>query len=485
MLRKIITFFFLLFLFMVSALAIYLYTNFYNVTPTELIFAATAPGGELSGYLLKPIIYKFVLPFLAMIIIWLAIARFFPGLKPFFIAAILIPVAVMAWKLRDFHYLLIPSSYIADNYADPATVKLVFPAHKKNLIHIYLESVESTFSDLRHGGGFEYNFIPNLTRMAIEGESFNGNSEKINGAMTTPAATFTMGSAFAQETGLPLQIGIHGNTMNTQKHFFKKVVALGDILEANGYTNLVMKNVDMTFAGAELFYAEHGNFEVRDLKYFMKKGIINRDNQVWGGFEDARLFQLAKTALTQTLEKEQPFCLTIFTNDTHHPAGYTCDLCRSDFPRPYENVFACADRQAADFIDWLKKQSFYKDTVIVITGDHLSMSKDICDPVSASYVRKSYMTILNAGKEQAETRQYSLYDMFPTILSALGVKIEGDRLGLGSDLYSATPTLIERDGYMPFWHSVSKRSRLMQQLANIDFKRPVSGNAILQTDYLK
>jgi phosphoglycerol transferase len=36
--------------------------------------------------------------------------------------------------------------------------------------------------------------------------------------------------------------------------------------------------------------------------------------------------------------------------------------------------------------------------------------------------------------------------MFPTTLTAIGCKIEGDRLGLGVDLFSGKETLFERLG---------------------------------------
>ena len=38
-------------------------------------------------------------------------------------------------------------------------------------------------------------------------------------------------------------------------------------------------------------------------------------------------------------------------------------------------------------------------------------------------------------------------DMFPTILSYMGFEIPGDRLGMGTDLFSRTPTLVEALGY--------------------------------------
>ena len=49
-------------------------------------------------------------------------------------------------------------------------------------------------------------------------------------------------------------------------------------------------------------------------------------------------------------------------------------------------------------------------------------------------------------------------DLFPTTLASLGVKIEGNRLGLGTNLFSDTPTLMEKLGIEQFNLEVSKRS---------------------------
>ena len=43
-------------------------------------------------------------------------------------------------------------------------------------------------------------------------------------------------------------------------------------------------------------------------------------------------------------------------------------------------------------------------------------------------------------------REYTTLDLFPTTVAALGVQIEGNKLGLGVNLYSSEPTLIERYG---------------------------------------
>lgn len=45
------------------------------------------------------------------------------------------------------------STFIEDHYVDPQNVEITFPEKKRNLIYIFLESVEGTYSDQELGGG--------------------------------------------------------------------------------------------------------------------------------------------------------------------------------------------------------------------------------------------------------------------------------------------------------------------------------------------
>lgn len=49
-------------------------------------------------------------------------------------------------------------------------------------------------------------------------------------------------------------------------------------------------------------------------------------------------------------------------------------------------------------------------------------------------------------KKPCVEREYTTLDLYPTTLAALGVQIEGNRLGLGTNLYSGEDTLIEKYG---------------------------------------
>ena len=53
--------------------------------------------------------------------------------------------------------------------------------------------------------------------------------------------------------------------------------------------------------------------------------------------------------------------------------------------------------------------------------------------------------------------------MFPTTLAALGVSIDGERLGLGTNLFSEKPTLCEQYGYENFCEELQKQSDFYDQ----------------------
>ena len=79
---------------------------------------------------------------------------------------------------------------------------------------------------------------------------------------------------------------------------------------------------------------------------------------------------------------------------------------------------------------------------------------DTSDPIwsnlNNNYKRTVYNTIINADctyKENVtENRDFSTMDMFPTTLAALGVEIDGNKLGLGTNLFSGEETLREELG---------------------------------------
>ena len=158
---------------------------------------------------------------------------------------------------------------------------------------------------------------------------------------------------------------------------------------------------------------------------------------------------MAKEKLKTISKQDEPFNFTMLTVDTHFQDGYLCEDCDNKFDEQYKNVIACSSKKVAEFVKWVQEQDFYEDTTIVISGDHLSMQKDFFEIDENSEYEKTVINLfINSfsNTDNTKNRQFSTMDLYPTTLAALGVKIEGERLGLGTNLFSNEKTLLEKYG---------------------------------------
>lgn len=359
-------------------------------------------------------------------------------------------------------------TFIEDHYIDPNDVSIVFPEQKRNLIYIFLESMEITFSEYEQGGGFPGNCIPELSSLALNHECFSDGTT-LNGAFVHTATGWTMGGMFAQSGGLPLKIDIEGNSMDTQDNFFPGITTLGDILQDAGYQQTLLLGSDAAFGGRDLYYHQHGSYNIHDYPYALRTGVIPKNYYAFWGYEDYILFEEAKKECLELSGAGQPFNLTLLTVDTHFEDGYVCKYCETDFgDNQYANVFRCSSQQVYDFVEWITRQDFYENTTIILAGDHLTMDGDFCIDVDKNYMRKAYTCIINPAAENTMGhRSYSTMDLFPTTLAAMGVSIEGDRLGLGTNLFSSENTLIDIYGFEYIDEKLSYRSEWMAGLSGV------------------
>lgn len=180
------------------------------------------------------------------------------------------------------------STFIDNYYVDPAKVEITFPGQKRNLIYIFLESMEKTYADKESGGAFNENTIPELVCLAQDNEDFSGQDEKLNGGYAMSGTMWMMGAMFAQTSGLPLNISIDANSMDTQDTFLGNTVTLGDILQQAGYSQTLMIGSDATFGVRRLYFTKHGDYDIIDYNYAIETGMIPKDYRVWWGYEDQK-----------------------------------------------------------------------------------------------------------------------------------------------------------------------------------------------------
>lgn len=363
------------------------------------------------------------------------------------------------------------SIFIEQEYVDAKSVDIVFPEQKRNIIYIYVESAESSLQDVENGGLFYENYIPEMTQLAKNNISFSQSLE-IQGAAIAPASGWTIAAIVAQSTGLPLKLYKYDknnvdNSMDKYEKFMPGATALGDILQENGYKNYFLCGSDINFAGRKTFLKQHGNYTCYDYISAKEDGVIPSDYYVWWGMEDKKLYEYAKNKLIEIAKNDQPFSFTMLTVDTHADEGYLCELCDNNYSEQYANVWRCASRQLDSFINWIQQQDFYENTTIIVVGDHQSMTPTFfgeysSDKYAGEANRKVFNVIINSAVDVSDNceknRLFTTLDFFPTTLASIGVKIEGERLGLGTNLFSEKPTLSEQYGYDYLFEELSRKS---------------------------
>ena len=174
-----------------------------------------------------------------------------------------------------------------------------------------------------------------------------------------------------------------------------------------------------------------------------------------GNAHDLDVYNYAKEVLPSVSE---PFSLFIQTYDSHFDGSLNPNCSRNHSEKIFD-VYRCVSKEVSDFIDYLKKQSFYNNTTIVIVGDHPNMSKNLTELIPDDYIRSPTVIFINLPFpfKGSKKRNFSTFDLFPTILSSLNVRITNNVLGLGVNLFSNEQTLIEKYGYKLISNSLKKK----------------------------
>ena len=287
--------------------------------------------------------------------------------------------------------------------------------------------------------------MPYLSQLTKDSVSFSQN-EKIGGARVLTGTGWTTGGIVASTSGLPLIFSLKHKFCKDKVPFMPNVNTLGDILENDGYHRVFMIGSDATFGGRRSYFDQHGHYDIQDTVSLKEEGVLDKDYHEFWGFEDDKLFEFAKEKILSLSKSSKPFDFEMLTVDTHHPYGYQSKNCKNVFKESLSNSIYHTDENLKDFMEWLKKQDFYKDTVIVIQGDHTSMAAEyIHDTYSSNYDRRVWNAFIHSRVEpkKEKNRDFTTMDFYPTILAALGYKIKGDKLGLGTNLFGDKPTLTE------------------------------------------
>lgn len=369
------------------------------------------------------------------------------------------------------------STYIEENFVDPETTNIKFPEEKRNLIFIYLESMENTYFSKDLGGYFEENYMPDLAELSKEGISFSHKEDAFGGPLCTYGSGWSVAAMVNMSSGLPMKVPVDGNSYGQPGNFLPGATCLGDILKEQGYEQTVMFGAEAAFGGLDFFFQSHGDFNILDHKGVIEKGWLDEHYNVWWGYEDDKLYEFAKRELTRLADSNKPFHFVMETADTHAPDGYLSENAEKKYDSQYANCIYYSQSEAVKFVRWIQEQDFYENTTIVIVGDHLSMASSFFENVKG-YRRTIYNLFLNVPEnlknipeEYKFGRQWAPFDMFPTTLACIGAEIEGEHLGIGTNMFSGEKTLVEKDGFEKVNEELKNRSNFYNNNILVDWDK--------------
>ena len=458
-LRAVVRFFTYLFAFLLAGIAFWVSSNFGQASLEQVLYHAqfgtdglvTMDTGIVRSFILTCIALPFVVAFLLVILEyaiamylvynsrhWFAqsmrvfnlrrlkmIYGFIGHRAPLYTLIIAAIYFAFQFSISAFVHNQFGKDYFGEHYVYPQAIKVTPKPniHPKNLVLIYVESLENTYKDKRE---FGKNLLSSLDQFG--GVGFTHYQQVMGTHWTIAGVTAT-------QCGVPLKnvTLYNGKTQGENiKAFLPGAICLGDILHNAGYHNVYMGGDSLLFSGKGKFFKDH-HFDEAYGREELKKNLTAKDMHFWGLY-DNDLLAAAKEKLIQLHATSQPFNLTITTIDTHGPDGYISPYCIKRGVKNFRGLVECTSDQVADFVKFMQKSGYLKDTNVVIIGDHLAMYNPeykVLDRTKKRYIYNQFISPQQVSKNRENILHF---DVFPTILEFLGFDVEGGKLGLG---YSA------------------------------------------------
>lgn len=344
-------------------------------------------------------------------------------------------VAVVVWQIRIipyYYYQNTTGTLYEKYYKAPVITAADFPVQKRNLLLLYLESVENNFADASLYGK---NLLPRLSETAR-------NNPRFDGYNFLYGTNYTKAALVAGHCGIPYRSPTP--TMETVNSHLKNIRCLSDILADNGYETWFAKSADHSFAYTNIFYQLHSYRNIIDrtvLTAGMSPAEIEKNKSSYNGLSDKLLLNHI-SALFSTQKVREPFLMTVFTVDTHAPGTVLPYNCPKIFGDIRDNIL-CTDNNVAEFITEFQKTPYWQNTTVVIVGDH-PMFKALQTQQRKKYRRGIYNVFLNLpnGLSYNPRKEFTALDLAPTYLELLGIKLPEHAFGLGRSLFSDVPSLI-------------------------------------------
>ena len=337
-------------------------------------------------------------------------------------------------------------NYAKQKYQKPS--KETFGIAKdKNVIKIHLESFQSFLIDFKVNGEEVTPFLNSLAK-GDKGYKYYPNFFHQTGQGKTADSELTMDNSIY---GLPQGSAFSLKGDNT----YQSLPAI--LNQKQGYETSVMHGDYKTFWNRDQVYKHFGVDKFYDATYYDMK----QENQENLGLKDKVFFD---ESIAHLKEQKEPFYSHLITLTNHYPFTLSKEDATIEKPNTgsatldgYVQTARYLDESLEEFVNQLKKEGLYDDSVIMIYGDHYGISdnhnramselldEDITDFKQAQLQRVPLLIKVPGVEGKGTVKEYAgQMDIVPTMLHLQGIDAKPYIL-FGTDIFSK-----EHKNFVPF-----------------------------------
>lgn len=410
-----------------------------------------------SGRLVAAVLYTLTMLAMLISITWLARNDWrWRRLEPF-LAVLLVATNPLLYSLGQRSAVVVADDHgwLDRRYVTPDIASQSSPP---NLLVLYLESIERTYSHLAFGDAYA-----DLDYLGEQGLVFEGVKQLDN-------TGWTMAGMIASQCGAPLMPAglLHDRQFEPLSSVVPGVECLGDLLSAQGYRLSFLGGASTEFAGKGRFYRDHGFEHVYGFQTLQTRLKDTEYVNDWGLYDDTLYDLTLKEIKRLDSQSDSPWGVVNLSITGHAPNGYPAQRCveRQGEWDEIDILYSveCSAWLARDLIERLETRGLLENTVVAILSDHLTMRVSVWDELTTLDRDNTFILLGTGQASQRIKRSASTMDVFPTLLDALGYTPHNLRAGLGVSLLSDADTLVKRYGVEAINERLHAESKLQQRL---------------------
>ncbi|MBZ5202064.1 sulfatase-like hydrolase/transferase [Planomicrobium chinense] len=331
-------------------------------------------------------------------------------------------------------------------------------AEGRNLIVIQVESMQNFPLRLDVGGN---EVTPNMNKLLDESFYFPNTAQQ-TGPGNTSDAEFILNTSL-----YPVAFNPTSQTFGN-----KQFPSLPRLLNERNYTTMTFHADDISFWNRDELYPALGFNNFYYGEFFGNEDVIGI------GPSDEVMFDKALPVLKEQHAKDKPFFAHLIGLTSHHPFTLPAEERQFVLPDQFKDSLTgdylvsmhYMDRVINDFIEQLKAEGIYENSVIAIYGDHFGLQQSAISERDVDLVSellgREYQTLdrLNVPfivhapgiTDQGETfeKMSGQLDMMPTLANLLGLPLD-EQVVFGQDLLNHDSNLLGARYYLPvgsFWN---------------------------------